>query len=132
MTVNILDRVLFDSGEAELKPDGAAVLRKIAAILVEHPNLKVHVIGHTDNVPIAKSLQKIFPSNWELSAARATTVVRYLQDVGIPPQRLIASGRADYAPIASNDSADGRKKNRRIEITLIDHNAATETTQPAK
>jgi len=64
----------------------------------------------------------VFPSNWELSAARATTVVRFLQDSGIEPERLIATGRAEYAPVASNDSPDGRQKNRRIEITLIDRN----------
>src|SRR5947209_3851389 len=70
LTVNILDRVLFDSGEAELKPDGANVLRKVAAILAQHPNLKIHVIGHTDNVPIKASARNRFPSNWELSTAR--------------------------------------------------------------
>jgi chemotaxis protein MotB len=71
-------------------------------------------------VPISGNLQKVFPSNWELSAARATTVVRFLQDTGIPPERLVATGRAEYAPVAPNDNPEGRQKNRRIEITLID------------
>src|SRR5712671_2020914 len=86
----------------------------------------IRIVGHTDNVPISKAAQKVFPSNWELSVARATTVVRYMQEVGIPPERMIASGRAEYQPIAENDTPDGRKKNRRIEITLVDRNAAQE------
>jgi chemotaxis protein MotB len=80
----------------------------------------IRIVGHTDNVPISKAAQKVFPSNWELSAARATTVVRFLQQAGIAPERLIATGRAEYAPVAPNDSPEGRQKNRRIEITLID------------
>jgi chemotaxis protein MotB len=68
----------------------------------------------------------VFPSNWELSVARATTVVRFLQGSGLPPERLVASGRGEYSPVASNDDADGRRKNRRIEITLIDRNLAQE------
>jgi chemotaxis protein MotB len=69
---------------------------------------------------------KTFPSNWELSVARATTVVRYLQETGVPPDRMVASGRAEYQPVADNDTPEGRKKNRRIEITLIDRNLAQE------
>src|SRR5437016_5725204 len=76
LTVNILDRVLFDSGEAELRPDGAAVLQKVASILAQLSNLKIHVIGHTDNVPIKAAARNRFPSNWELSTARATAAVR--------------------------------------------------------
>src|SRR5882762_3625059 len=86
----------------------------------------IRIVGHTDNVPISKAAQKVFPSNWELSVARATTVVRYLQEVGIPPERMIASGRAEYQPVAENDTPEGRKKNRRIEITLIDKNLVQE------
>jgi chemotaxis protein MotB len=132
LTVDVAEQLFFDSGQATLKESGKQVLKKVGDTLKSYDDKVIRVIGHTDNVPIAKSLQKVFPSNWELSAARATTVVRYLQDTGIPPQRLIASGRAEYAPVASNDSADGRKKNRRIEITLIDRSAAAETTQSAK
>src|SRR6185312_8336739 len=76
LTVNILDRVMFDSGEAILKPDGESVLRKIAAILAGHPELKIHVIGHTDNVPIRNR----FASNWELSAARALAAVHFFTE----------------------------------------------------
>ena len=93
LTVNILDRIMFDSGEAELKPGGAAVLRKVAGILAEHPELKIHVIGHTDNVPIRASARHRFPSNWELSTARATAAVRFLTEVaGVDPRRLGRSG----------------------------------------
>jgi chemotaxis protein MotB len=86
----------------------------------------VRVVGHTDNVPIATAQ---FPSNWELSAARATTVVRFLQSTGVPPERLSAAGRGEFSPVASNDDADGRRKNRRIEITLIDKNLAQEVQE---
>ena len=94
LTVNILDHILFDSGEADLKPAGAAVLRKVAAILTAHPNLKIHVIGHTDNVPIKAAARNRFPSNWELSTARATAAVRFLtEDAGVDPRRLGVVGR---------------------------------------
>jgi chemotaxis protein MotB len=83
-------------------------------------------VGYTDNVPVAKSLQGTYPTNWELSVARATTVVRFLQDSGVPPERMIASGRGEYDPVASNDTPEGRQKNRRIEIMLIDQSLANE------
>jgi chemotaxis protein MotB len=125
LTVNILDRVLFDSGEAELKPDGAAVLRKIAAILVQHPNLKVHVIGHTDNIPIRASARSRFASNWELSTARATAAVRFLTESGgVDPRRLGVVGYGEFRPIADNSSAEGRTRNRRIAITILSEELA--------
>lgn len=132
LTVDVAEQLFFDSGQASLKDSGKEVLKKVGDTLKGYDDKVIRIIGHTDNVPIAKSLQKVFPSNWELSVARATTVVRYLQEVGIPPERLIATGRAEYAPIASNDTAEGRKKNRRIEITLIDRSVAQETTRAAK
>jgi chemotaxis protein MotB len=120
LTVDVAEQLFFDSGKASLKDSGKEVLKKVGDTLKGYDNKVIRIIGHTDNVPIAKALQKAFPSNWELSVARATTVLRYLQEVGVPPERMIASGRAEYAPVASNDTAEGRKKNRRIEITLID------------
>lgn len=120
LTVDVAEQLFFDSGRANLKDTGKQVLQKVADSLKGYEDKAIRIVGHTDNVPITKGLQKVFPSNWELSAARATTVVRFLQDAGIAPERLVATGRAEYAPVAPNDSAEGRQKNRRIEITLID------------
>ena len=120
LTVDVAEQLFFDSGRANLKDTGKQVLQKVADSLKSYEDKAIRIVGHTDNVPISGGLQKTFPSNWELSAARATTVVRFLQDNGIPPERLVATGRAEYAPVAPNDSAEGRQKNRRIEITLID------------
>jgi chemotaxis protein MotB len=119
LTVNILDRVLFDSGEAELQPGGAAVLRKVGALLQQHTNLQVHVIGHTDNVPIRGGRTR-FASNWELSTARATAAVRFLTEkAGVDPRRLGAVGYGEFRPVADNATAEGRAKNRRIAITIL-------------
>lgn len=122
LTVDVAEQLFFDSGEASLKASGKEVLKKVGESLRGYEDKVIRVIGHTDNVPISKAHQKVFPSNWELSVARATTVVRYLQELGIPPERLVASGRAEYAPIADNETPEGRRKNRRIEITLVDRN----------
>lgn len=120
LTVDVAEQLFFDSGRANLKDTGKQVLQKVAESIKGYEDKAIRIVGHTDNVPISGGLQKVFPSNWELSAARATTVVRFLQDAGIAPERLVATGRAEYAPVAPNDSAEGRQKNRRIEITLID------------
>lgn len=125
LTVNILDRVLFDSGEADLKPDGSAVLRKVAGILAQHPNLKIHVIGHTDNVPIRAAARSRFPSNWELSTARATAAVRFLTEkAGVDPRRLGAVGYGEFRPVADNSTPEGRARNRRIAITILSEELA--------
>lgn len=130
LTVDVAEQLLFDSGKADLKQSGKDVLKKVGETLKGYEDKVIRVVGHTDNVPITKSLQKRFPSNWELSVARATTVVRYLQEVGVPPERMIASGRAEYQPIGENDTSEGRRKNRRTEITLVDRNAAQEAAPP--
>ena len=122
LTVDVAEQLFFDSGRATLKDTGKQLLAKVAESLKGYEDKAIRIVGHTDNVPITKGLQKVFPSNWELSAARATTVVRFLQDAGIAPDRLVATGRAEYAPVAPNDSVEGRQKNRRIEITLVDRN----------
>ena len=129
LTVDVAEQLFFDSGQASLKASGKEVLKKVGDSLKGYEDKIIRVIGHTDDVPISKAYQKVFPSNWELSVARATTVVRYLQEVGVPPERMIASGRAQFAPVVPNDSPEGRKKNRRIEITLIDRNLAQEITR---
>jgi len=116
----MVDEVLFDSGEATLKPAGIAVLGKIGSVLAKAGDRRVEVQGHTDNVPIAGALAKRFPTNWELSAARATNVVRFLQEEAkIDPTRLSAAGYAEFRPKASNDTDGGRRQNRRIEILLV-------------
>lgn len=131
LTVNILDRILFDSGETELKPDGAEVLRKVGAILTQHPGLKIHVIGHTDDVPIRAAARKRFPSNWELSTARATAAVRFLtEQAGIDPRRLGAVGYGEFRPVAENTTPEGRAKNRRIAITILSEELAGSDTVP--
>lgn len=116
LTVNILDRILFDSGEADLKAEGEKILEKIAGVLTQHTNRQIHVIGHTDDVPIRRK----FLSNWELSTARATAAVRFLQEkAGVDPHRLGALGYGEFHPIAPNTTAEGRAKNRRIEVVIL-------------
>jgi chemotaxis protein MotB len=131
LTVNILDRILFDSGEADLKPTGEAVLRKVAGILAGHPNLKVHVIGHTDNIPIKATARSRFPSNWELSMARSTAAVRFLAEAaGVDPRRLGAVGYGEFRPVAENTTPEGRARNRRIAITILSEEMAGADTAP--
>ena len=120
LTVNILDRVLFDSGEAVLKPEGEQVMHKIAQVLAQHPKRQIHVIGHTDNVPIKASARNRFPSNWELSTSRATAAVRFLcENAGVDPRQIGAVGYGEYRPIADNSTPEGRAKNRRIAIVFL-------------
>ena len=132
LTVNILDRILFDSGEAILKPAGESVMRKIAAILAQHPELKIHVIGHTDNIPIRPEARSRFASNWELSAARALAAVHFLTEkAGVDPRRVGAIGYGEFRPIADNATAEGRARNRRIAITILPAELAGADTVPA-
>ena len=119
LTINMVDRVLFDSGQAQVKPAGIKVLKQVGDVLGKITDKQIRIEGHTDNVPISSKLQNRFKTNWELSAARATTVVRYLIDQGgVDRQYLSAVGYADTHPLASNDSEEGRSSNRRIEIVL--------------
>jgi chemotaxis protein MotB len=131
LSVDLAEQIFFDSGRASLKKEGKEVLKKVGDALKEYENKIIRVVGHTDNVPVAKSLQAIFPSNWELSVARATNVVRFLQEAGIPAERMIPAGRAEFDPVAPNDTPEGRQKNRRIEIMLIDKGLAGEVSRPA-
>jgi chemotaxis protein MotB len=120
LTVNLLDEILFDSGSAAIKPEGRDVLKRLGGVLAEVGDKAVVIEGHTDNVPISGELAKRFPTNWELSTARATSVVRYLEEeAGILPERLSAMGFGPHRPVASNDSPEGRLRNRRIEIKLV-------------
>jgi chemotaxis protein MotB len=119
LRVELVDEILFDSGEAVIKPAGLEVLRRVGAILKKVQGRQIEVQGHTDNVPIVGQLAKRFPTNWELSAARATNVARFLQDEAkIDSALLSAAGFSEYRPRAPNDSEEGRRRNRRIEILL--------------
>ncbi len=117
--VDMVDEILFDSGEATLKPAGIEVIKKVGGVLKKTSNRRIEVQGHTDNVPIKGALAKRFPTNWELSAARATNVARFLQDeAGLDPTQLSATAYSEYMPKGSNDTEEGRRQNRRIEILL--------------
>jgi len=119
LTVNVVDKILFDSGKADLKKAGIKVLQQIGDILNSAIDKNIQVEGHTDNVPISGGLAARYPSNWELSTARATTVLHFLQDkVGVSGERLSAVGYGEYQPITSNSTAEGRAENRRIQIVL--------------
>ncbi len=119
LTVNLVDAILFDSGKAEVKPEGLVVLQKVIDILKNVKDKAIRIEGHTDNVQIGGVLAKKYPTNWELSAARAINVTRYLQQQGIDPNSLAAIGYGEFKPVAANDSAEGKAKNRRIEIILV-------------
>lgn len=119
LTINMVDRVLFDSGQAQVKPAGVGVLTQVGDVLNKITDKQIRIEGHTDNVPISPKLQSRFKTNWELSTARATTVVRHLIDRGgVDRHYLSAVGYADTHPLAPNDSEVGRSSNRRIEIVL--------------
>ncbi len=120
LSVNLVDKILFDSGKASVKPTGVKILRKVGAELAKIEGKRIQIEGHTDNVPIGGRLKEKFPSNWELSASRAMAVVRILQaDVGIDPTLLSSAGYGEYQPAVSNETAEGKADNRRIEIVLL-------------
>ena len=117
--IKIGEESLFPSGEAYLTKKGTRVARELAKTLEQFPGFHVTVEGHTDPLPIGKSLKSKYFSNWELSTARATNLVRYLvYGLKMDPSRLSAAGYAQYRPIASNDTKKGRAQNRRIRIVV--------------
>jgi chemotaxis protein MotB len=120
LRLSVLQEVLFDSGSAELRDSGKDVLDKVSSALKDVSGELIAVEGHTDDVKIGPSILAKYPTNWELSTARATTVVRYLQDKGLAPEELSASGFGEYHPVASNQTEEGRQQNRRIEVVLSD------------
>jgi chemotaxis protein MotB len=116
LVITILtDQLLFDSGSAQLKPQGQPLMSAVAGLLRQEKTHQVVVEGHTDTVPISGSQ---YPTNWELSTARASTVVRALAQEGVSSQRLTAAGRAYLDPVADNDTNAGRSQNRRVQIVL--------------
>jgi chemotaxis protein MotB len=119
LTVNMVNKILFPSGSATIKKEGLKVLEKVGEVVKNVKDKNIHVEGHTDNVPISGRLTEKFPTNWELSTARATSVVRFLRTLDIPGERLAAVGYGQFQPIADNDTAEGRAENRRIQIILV-------------
>ncbi|MBM3901501.1 MAG: chemotaxis protein MotB [Verrucomicrobia bacterium] len=132
LTVDILDRVLFDSGESRLKPEGEAILARVAQVLSRFPGRALQVVGHTDNVPIRNRTPDGFTDNWALSAGRAVSAVRFLVDkAGVDPRWLTAVGCGEFHPIAPNDAPEGRARNRRIAIVVLPEElAATDLPKP--
>lgn len=113
--IDISDNILFDPGEAKLKSDSRILLDKLTKLIVAFDN-NIIVEGHTDNVPINRS---VFPTNWELSVNRATTVVRYfVEERNIAPNRLSAAGYGEYRPVVPNDTSENKALNRRVNILI--------------
>jgi len=117
--VDVVDEILFDVGESSFSKQGEEVLARVGAVLARMKDKKITVSGHTDDLPISTRLQERYPTNWELSAARAITVVRFLEEkAGVPGARLVAAAHSQYEPLSSNKTTRGRARNRRIEILL--------------
>jgi chemotaxis protein MotB len=116
MVVVLATDVLFGSGSATLSKPGRAEIAEVAGLLASIPKRSFQVEGHTDNVPIATAQ---YPSNWELAAARALTVVKTMVEAGVPPERISAASYGEARPATANDTPEGRAQNRRIEITVV-------------
>ena len=113
--VSLSDKLLFPSASAELNKEGKDVIGKVAEVLAKNPEINIEIIGHTDNKPIRIK----YPDNWDLSVARAVTITKLLTEkYGIDGKRLTASGKSKFSPVATNETDEGRSKNRRTEIVL--------------
>lgn len=119
LTVNMEAAILFDSGKADVMPEGLEILDKMVETLKNVKDKAIRIEGHTDTIQITGGLARTFPTNWELSAARAINVTKFLQQQGIDPRNLSAAAFAEHKPVADNGTKEGRAKNRRIEITLV-------------
>lgn len=117
--VTVSDAVLFASGDADLTPDGREFVDRIAEVASRHSDRAILIEGHTDDVPIGEILKDRYPSNWELSSARACSVLRYLQwHHNLDPARMSAIGYGQYKPLADNETPEGRAQNRRVVIAI--------------
>jgi len=126
LVITFVAEVLFDSGKAKIRPEAYPALDKIAQALTEiTPDRRIAIEGHTDNEPIKHSGWK---SNWELSTARATNVVHFLVERGLSPEVLQATGYGEHRPIASNNTPEGRQRNRRVEIVVLPKRSAPAKT----
>jgi chemotaxis protein MotB len=138
--VDLVDKILFGEGDASITPKGESVLARVGGVLAAVENKKIQVSGHTDDLNISERLVATYPTNWELSSARATNVVRFLEEkANVPGRRLVAAAYGPWEPISTNKTANGRARNRRIEIVLtpqlapepIDGPAAAKAEKPA-
>jgi chemotaxis protein MotB len=130
--LTVLGQVLFESGEAELTPLGLNIMKQVGQVLATLPDKYIQVEGHTDNKPISGRLQQQYPTNWELSTARATTVLRYLiEQTKMDPKVFGATGYADTRPVTTNDSEEERAQNRRVEIVLYPERVIQESEKVA-
>jgi chemotaxis protein MotB len=119
LKLNLIDKILFPSGSAKLTPKGEEVLERVGFALKDINDRRIMIEGHTDDVPLTPRLEQAYGSNWGLSAMRASAVVRYLHEkAGIDPRLLGATGYSSHRPYRTNDTAEGRQANRRIEIIL--------------
>jgi chemotaxis protein MotB len=117
--VDLVDKILFDQGDSLLTSGGDGVLSRVGAILANVKDKKIQVSGHTDDIPISDKLKDKYPTNWDLAAARAINVVRYLEEKAkVPGKNLVVAAYGPYEPISSNRTVTGRARNRRIEIVL--------------
>ncbi len=131
LVITVVGDVLFDSGKAKVRSQSYSILDKVATVLKDNvPELNVGIEGHTDNIPIKHSGWK---SNWELSTARALSVLHYLvEEKDISPERVSAIGYGEFRPVASNDIKDGRQLNRRVEIVILSQFSKAKETKATK
>ncbi len=130
--VDLVDKILFDVGDASITQRGESVLLRVGGVLGAVENKKIQVSGHTDDLNISERLVAKYPTNWELSAARATNVVRFLEEkANVPGRRLVAAAYGPWEPISTNKTATGRARNRRIEIVLTPQLAPAPIDGPA-
>ncbi len=117
--VDLVDKILFDQGDSAVTMGGGGVLARVGAILANVKDKKIQVSGHTDDIPISDKLKDKYPTNWDLAAARAINVVRYLEEQAkVPGKNLVVAAYGPWEPISSNRTVSGRTRNRRIEIVL--------------
>ena len=119
LSLSFVDRILFEFGKTNITPEGKRILEKVGEVVKNIKGRKIRVTGHADNIPIHPNYKYKFPTNWELSAARAASVVRYFQEkTGLDPKDMEAVGRSFYQPVESNEIKEGRDRNRRVEIFI--------------
>lgn len=118
LVISLREKLMFDSGEAEIHQEAKHILKDITKEIIDVPN-NTRIEGHTDNVPIGPELKSKFPTNWELSTARATNVTRYLlETLNFPPKRISSAGYGEYQPVVDNDIEEHKAMNRRVDIVV--------------